>query len=601
MSLKINGFDVELVDANPPGSEQSGPYSGFNPSKTILHKGHKRPGRDDVAAFQSDVVWERDFAVPMRDGVKLRADIFRPTTEEKVPAILFWSPYGKDNNGVHGLHLQPGRFGVPFDRTSTYEKFEGLDPAEWVAKGYAIVNFDLRGAWDSEGIIPWVGAQDGQDGYDAIEYIAQLDWCSGKVATAGNSWLGIAQWFIAAEQPPHLVAIAPWEGAQDFYRDTLARGGIGYPYDLMWGMLQDTMVGRGKAEAVIKMLQRYPFYNEYWEDKRAKVERINVPAYVLASYSSSLHTSGSIAGFNEISSKEKWLRIHPTQEWYDLYSEYGTNDLQKFFDHYLKGAANGWEKTPIIRFSVLPFDSSEPAENIETTKYPVPQTKQTKFYITGNGKLSSTPSSSPATESYQSDIIPQGLDNDPEELVFSTKFEKPTWLVGYSKAVLYLSADEADDLDIFVQLRKLTKSGKKTLQLNVPAHSLIPPVKDASEVSDSCFLKYYGPNGSLRASHAVTKIDSTKNDSWPIYKHDRQEKIEPGKVVGLEIPIWPAGMAFDAGESLAIKISGHYMSPLEVDGLNGKTRTENKGRHNLHYGGEQESYIQVPLATPFGQ
>lgn len=66
------------------------------------------------------------------------------------------------------------------------------------------------------------------------------------------------------------------------------------------------MVGRGKAEAVIKMLQKYPLYNEYWEDKRAKLEKINVPAYVLASYSSSLHTSGSIAGFNEISSKEKW-------------------------------------------------------------------------------------------------------------------------------------------------------------------------------------------------------------------------------------------------------------------------------------------------------
>lgn len=99
MSLKINGFDVELVDANPPGSEQAGPYSGFDPSKKILPKGHKRPGRDDVAAFQSDAVWEKDFAVPMRDGVKLRADIFRPTTDEKVPAILFWSPYGKDNNG----------------------------------------------------------------------------------------------------------------------------------------------------------------------------------------------------------------------------------------------------------------------------------------------------------------------------------------------------------------------------------------------------------------------------------------------------------------------------------------------------------------------
>ncbi|KAH6618436.1 Alpha/Beta hydrolase protein [Boeremia exigua] len=601
MSLTINGIDVKLVDANPPGSQQAGPYTGFNPSSTILHKGHKRPGRDDVAAFRSDAVWEKDVPVPMRDGVTLRADIFRPTTGQKVPAILLWSPYGKDNNGVHGLHLQPGRFGVPYNRTSTYEKFEGLDPAEWVAKGYAIVNFDLRGTWDSEGTIPWLGKQDGQDGYDAVEYIATLPWCSGKVATAGNSWLAMAQWFIAAEQPPHLAAIAPWEGASDFYRDTLARGGIGYPYYLLWGMLQDTMVGRGKAEAVVDMLKQYPLYNEYWDDKRAKLEQIHTPAYVLASYSTSLHTSGSIAGFNDISSKHKWLRIHPRQEWYDLYSEYASDDLQKFFDHYLKGTENGWEKTSKVRFSVLPFDSSPPVTNIETTRYPIPEAKQTRFYLASQGNLSATPNSFPAVESYQSDIIPQGVDNDPEELMFSIKFDKPTWLVGYSKAVLYLSADSADDLDVFVQLRKLNKAGGNTLQLNVPADALIPPAKDASEVSNSCFLKYYGPNGSLRASHAVTKVNSTKNDSWPTYTNDRQQKIQPGSVTRLEIPIWPGGMAFDVGESLAIKVSGHYMSPMEVEQLNGLTVTENKGKHNLHYGEQYESYIEVPLAAPFDQ
>lgn len=116
----------------------------------------------------------------------------------------------------------------------------------------------------------------------------------------------MSQWFIAAERPPHLAAIAPWEGASDFYRHTLARGGIGYPYYLLWGLLQNTMVGKSKAEAVIEMLKKYPLYNDYWEDKRAKLDQISVPAYVLASYSTALHTSGSIRGYNEIGSKEKW-------------------------------------------------------------------------------------------------------------------------------------------------------------------------------------------------------------------------------------------------------------------------------------------------------
>ncbi|KAH7357515.1 Alpha/Beta hydrolase protein [Pyrenochaeta sp. MPI-SDFR-AT-0127] len=599
MSLEINGFNVHLVDATPPGDEKAGVYSGFNPSVQTLPKGYRR--QDNLAAIQVDTIWERDVAVPMRDGIKLRADIFRPTAPDKVPAILHWSPYGKDGNGVHGLHLEPGRFGVPHERLSGFEKFEGLDPAEWVAMGYAVVNFDLRGSWDSEGIIPWLGEQDGMDGHDAIEYIAQLPWCSGKVGMAGNSWLAMAQWNIASQQPPHLTAFAPWEGAADFYRDTLARGGIGYPYYLLWGMLQNTMVGRGKAEAVIEMLKQYPFYNAYWEDKRAKVERITTPAYVLASYSTSLHTSGSISGFNEIDTNEKWLRIHPRQEWSDLYSEYATKDLKRFFDYYLKGIANGWETTPKVRFSVLPFNNSEPVQNIVTTQYPIPEARQTKFYLTGKGTLLPSPTSESGKESYQSDIIPQGVDNDPEELIFSYKFDKPTWLVGYSKAILYLSADEADDLDVFVQLRKLDQLGNRTVQLNVPAEQLIPPKKDASEVPDSCFLKYYGPNGCLRASHAVTKVNSTKYDSWPAYTNDRLEKVKPGTVVRLEVPIWPGGMAFEAGESLAIKISGHYMSPMEIAVLNGKTVTENKGRHNLHYGGVHGSYVEVPLATPFGQ
>lgn len=344
MSLRINNFDVELVDANAPGSEHAGPYSGFGPSKTILSRGHKRPGRDDVAAFQSDAVWEKDFAVPMRDGVTLRADIFRPTTDQKVPAILCWSPYGKDNNGelpeLHGyygkstdagnfqaymacicnravlvcrmneqvhtrslkvLTLPNGSRRAMQSSTSTFGELG-------IRKG-SFRKYDEQACiWiiTNRSVNSWFGKQDGQDGYDAVEFIAQLPWCSGKVATAGNSWLAVSQWFIAAGQPPHLAAIAPWEGAADFYRDTLARGGIPYPYDLLWGMLQDSMVGRGKAEAVIKMLKNYPLYNDYWEDKRAKLENIQAPAYVLASYSTSLHTSGSISGFNEISSKEKW-------------------------------------------------------------------------------------------------------------------------------------------------------------------------------------------------------------------------------------------------------------------------------------------------------
>jgi putative CocE/NonD family hydrolase len=70
------------------------------------------------------------------------------------------------------------------------------------------------------------GSSEGRDGYDTVEHLAQLPWCNGRVAIAGNSWLAISQWFIAAEKPPHLACILPLEGASDMYREQHCRGGV---------------------------------------------------------------------------------------------------------------------------------------------------------------------------------------------------------------------------------------------------------------------------------------------------------------------------------------------------------------------------------------
>ena len=120
----------------------------------------------------------------------------------------------------------------------------------------------------------------------------------------GNSWLGSAQWFIAAERPPHLACILPLEGNSDSYRETLARGGV--PAEAFWIWIRDLLLGTTKTEDVASMLKKYPLMNAYWEAKRAKMEDIQVPAYILASMSSQLHTEGSFRGFEEIAHDNKW-------------------------------------------------------------------------------------------------------------------------------------------------------------------------------------------------------------------------------------------------------------------------------------------------------
>jgi len=123
-------------------------YPGFRPGVEVLKKGSIR--RNGARPLDCDIVFERDAKVELRDGTVIYADVFRPADDEKHPAILCISPYGKEIGG-QALDDLPGRVGVPLDATSGFERFEGADPAFWVAQGYAVINPDPRGAYMSEG------------------------------------------------------------------------------------------------------------------------------------------------------------------------------------------------------------------------------------------------------------------------------------------------------------------------------------------------------------------------------------------------------------------------------------------------------------------
>jgi hypothetical protein len=239
-----------------------------------------------------------------------------------------------------------------------------------------------------------------------------------------------------------------------------------------------------------------------------------------------------------------------------------------------------------------------PIENVAIKAYPVPEAKNTKLYLSSNGFLSTTPSDESSSLSYQADYEAKIDESDTEELSFTFTFSEPTWLVGYSKAVLHLSCDSSEEIDVFVQLRKLDASGNVLQNLNVPLDQLQPPKSTAAEVSNSCFLKYLGPNGALRASHAGTILPRGDEDLWPEYAHDFTTPIKLDTIIRLEVPIWPSGITFDKGESLMLKVSGHYMNLMEFEALNGKSRIENKGCHVLHYGGNFDSHLVVPLTKP---
>jgi putative CocE/NonD family hydrolase len=141
--------------------------------------------QETPSSANNSVEHRSDVRVPMRDGVGLRADILLPSAQGKVPALIYRTPYGKQ------FALQE------------YKTFEKA-----VARGYAVVVQDVRGRYASDG--EFVAYQnEGRDGYDTIEWVAQQPWCDGNVGTFGLSYPGAVQWLGAVENPPHLKAMVP--------------------------------------------------------------------------------------------------------------------------------------------------------------------------------------------------------------------------------------------------------------------------------------------------------------------------------------------------------------------------------------------------------
>jgi putative CocE/NonD family hydrolase len=156
---------------------------------------------------------ERDLPIAMRDGVILRADLYRPDGDRPVPAILSRTPY---------------------DRSIALTPLAAIDPERLTEAGLALVCQDVRGQHSSAGeFYPFVA--EGSDGYDSIEWVAAQSWCSGAVGMAGRSYPAATQWLAAAERPPALKAIAPVVTGSDYYNGWIYQGGaFQLGFNLFW-------------------------------------------------------------------------------------------------------------------------------------------------------------------------------------------------------------------------------------------------------------------------------------------------------------------------------------------------------------------------------
>jgi predicted acyl esterase len=183
------------------------------------------------------------------------------------------------------------------------------------------------------------------------------------------------------------------------------------------------------------------------------------------------------------------------------------------------------------------------------------------------------------------------MDKDTEEISFEYTFSQKACILGSSRAVLFVSCNDSDDMDVFVQLRKADSDGRLLQHINIPLQDLMIDAKDVEPINP---LKYLGPPGCLRASHAA--IDETiSTSSFPEHDYSSRTPVPNGKIINLNIGIWQTGIAFDAGEKLILKVSGHNMTLAEFPPLRGQSFNKNVGQHHIHFGGANQSKLIVPL------
>jgi len=508
-------------------------------------------------------VLDKDVAVTMRDGAALRANVFRPDVPGKFPVLMTLGPYGKD---VHLSQFMPEAWEALQRRhpeilkasSCKYLVFETPDPEMWTREGYVVMNVDSRGSGKSAGKLDVNSPGEFRDFHDAIEWAAMQPWSSGKVGLIGISYYAAGQWMIAAQRPPHLAAILPWQGTYDFYRDRTRQGGIlgngflkrwwnrsvlrnqhGNPdtplTDLSTGerntgpeSLAPAELAANRVEYIENLLER-PLNGPWYEERSARLDRIEIPALVVANWGGlGLHLRGTILGWLGIASKEKWLKVQSGSYFLTFLLPESVALQRKFFDRYLKGIGNGWEREPKVEVAVRAADDTV-KRVARDRRWPLAGTKWTRFHLDASSlTLAAAAPDKPASASYPA--IGEGLTFITAPLARALEFAGPI------AAKLWVSSS-TDDMDLFATLRAFDPRGKEITFL-----SAVEPKAPVSQ-------------GWLRVSQR--KLDSKRSTEWqPWHAHDQAQKLKPGEIYEVDVEIWPASLALPAGYRLALTLQG---------------------------------------------
>jgi predicted acyl esterase len=513
---------------------------------------------------------ENDVEIPMRDGLALRANVFRPDADGRYPAIITLGPYPKD---IHFKDWDRIGFYPEIEEHGPYMHWETVNPEWWVPQGYVVIRVDARGTGKSPGQPNLLSMREAEDFSQAIEWAGTRPYSNGKVAVMGISYFAMNAWRVASLRPPRLAAIVPWEGALDLYRDANRHGGISSnTFTRAWSsnVEQHASTSTASAEAAAQR----ELIDERLRRNHPDVSRIEVPLFSAANWGGAgLHLRGNLEGFLDAGSAHKQLRIHVGNHCAPFYTLEGRLEQLRFLDHWLKGIDTGITREPPIKLAVR--RGGERYVWRYEYEWPLARTEWTRHYLNAHGLvLSPEPATEPAAVAY--DAAASDADNRAR---FSTPpFDTATEFTGPIKLRLWVSC-EAGDADLMVSLRHFDVNGE---EITYPG--ALPPNVAAAY-------------GWLRVSHR--KLDPERSTPYrPYLAHDEIQKTAPDEIVAVEIELWPACVARERGQRLQLEIAAQddpRLAPFTHTDKDDRIQT---GRVTVHTGGPHDSHLLLPRIPP---
>ena len=566
-----------------------------------------------VTARQGGVV-DRNTAVPMRDGVLLRADVWRPAAAGRFPTLVYRTPYGK---------------------TATSD---GAIVAKAVARGYAVVIQDVRGRYASDG--QYVAYQhEGIDGYDTIEWAAAQPWSNGRIGTFGLSYPGAVQWLAAVQSPPHLVAMVPamtyaspshfwytggvWDGSwlywtwQNIAPDLRRRAGApghasGKEAAAAWptaGVAAQRFLPRldlpafkGVADWYYEWMRHGP-YDPWWEwaELAGKYSRVSAAVLNISGWHDEMYGPvGAATNFTElVTARGGNARTARTQmiigpwthgsDWDDpmvgardmgasSVLDYDTLVLD-WMDRWLKEADNGVDRQPLVRTYLMGAQAWRTGET-----WP-PAAESRTLYLSGRampggapGALAWTAPAAASTSSFVSDAARpvrdphdgefgaldfRALSRDPGVVVFETApFENDLDVLGPIAASVHVSVD-APDTDLWL---KILDVGPDGTAWNVMSAGL----------------------DVVRAS----------------YRNRRPERelLQPGTVYRIDFPTLMTGNRFLKGHRLRVALMAAFAPNMSWNLHTGRLEFDSaataRATVTIHAGGQYASRLVLPVMRP---